>query len=317
LKRGRKKLLKILSIVIGALLVIYLGVCAYGAKTGMEIPRRPLVYDPASLGVPYEDVAFKSRGDNITLKGWFIPGENKDVLLVVHGGFQNRIDANVDTGGLAHALAVQGHNILLYDLRGRGESEGKGRTLANIDEDIGGAVDYLVNRGFAAGDICILGFSTGAVSACIYAGRNSVGALILDGCFIDCPTMLSRQAKALGLPAFVAYFLLPGGKFFTHWLYGFTMINAIDVMPEISCPILFVHEENDAFITGAETQRLLRTANNPANEVFEVSGAKHSQAFRTHPVEFVNKIGGFLNRVLPGLTSGNVTGDNKVSTNPA
>jgi pimeloyl-ACP methyl ester carboxylesterase len=294
LKPGIKKIFKISAIVLGALLVIYLGISWYGSKTAMEIPRYPVVYDPALLGVPYEDVAFKSRGDNLTLKGWFIPGENKDAIIIVHGGFQNRIDANVDTGGLTHALAAKGHNVLLFDLRGRGESEGKGRTLSNIDEDIGGAVDYLVSRGFGTEDICLLGFSTGAVSACIYASGNSVGALILVGCFIDCPTMLTRQAKALGLPGFMAYFFLPGGKFFTHWLYGFTMINPIDAVPKISCPILFVHEELDEFNTSEETQRLLRAANNPADEILEVSGAKHSQAFRTQPVEFVNSIDEFI-----------------------
>jgi uncharacterized protein len=264
----------------------------------MEIPRRPLVYDPALLGVPYEDVAFKTRGDNLTLRGWFLPGANKDVIIVVHGGFQNRIDANVDTGGLAHDLAIQGHNILLYDLRGRGESEGKGRTLAHIDADIGGAVDYLVSRGFGPENICILSFSTGAVSACIYAGGNNVGALIVVGCFIDCPTMLSRQAKELGLPVCVPYILQPGGKFFTRWLYGFTMINAIDAVPRVSCPVLFVHEENDRFNTGEENLRLFNAANNPASEVFEVADALHSQAFRAHPVEFVNKITEFISQTI-------------------
>jgi uncharacterized protein len=301
LKPGTKKLVKKFSIILGVFLVLYLGICAYGAKTGMEIPRHPLVYDPALLGVPYEDVAFKTRGDNLTLRGWFLPGASSDVIVVVHGGFQNRIDANVDTGGLAHALVMQGHNVLLYDLRGRGESEGKGRTLAHIDADIGGAVDYLLSRGFGTQDICLLGFSTGAVSACIYAGGNSVGALILVGCFIDCPTMLSRQAKELGVPALVPYILLPGGKFFTRWLYGFTMINAIDAVPCVSCPVLFVHEENDRFNTGVETRRLFRAAHNPASEVFEVSDALHSQAFRAHPVEFVNKITEFITGTI-GVT---------------
>jgi dienelactone hydrolase len=176
-------------------------------------------------------------------------------------------------------------------------------------------VDYLKSRGFSTGNICILGFCTGAASACIYASENSLGAVILDGCFIDCPTMLARQAKALGLPQFLAYFFLPGGKFFTHWLYGFTMVNPIDVIHNVSCPILFVHEQYDEFTSSEETQRLLRAAGNPADEILEVTGAKHSQAFRTQPVDFVNKIDEFIKRVLSGLPAGNVTGDNKVSTN--
>ena len=152
----------------------------------MEIPRLPVVYSPASLGVPYEDVAFKSRGDNVTLKGWFVPGSKRDVILIVHGGFQNRIDDNVDTGGLTHALVEKGHNVLLFDLRGRGESEGRGLSLSNIGPDIGGAVDYLESRGFSTDNICILGFCSGAAATCIYASENSVGAIILDGLFYRC-----------------------------------------------------------------------------------------------------------------------------------
>jgi pimeloyl-ACP methyl ester carboxylesterase len=302
LKPKKKKLFKILAIGLGVFLVIYLCLSAYGAKQAMEIPRLPVVYSPASLGVPYEDVAFKSRGDNVTLKGWYVPGDREDVILIVHGGFQNRIDDNVDTGGLTHALVEKGHNVLLFDMRGRGESEGRGLSLSNIGPDIGGAVDYLKSRGFRTGNICLLGFCSGAASVCIYASGNSVGALILVGCFIDCPTMLARQAAAAGLPEFVAYFLLPGGKFFTHLLYGFTMINPIDAIRNVTCPILFVHEQYDEFTSSEETRRLLRAADNPADEIWEASATEHSQAFRTHPIDFVNKIDEFISSRVTGIS---------------
>jgi pimeloyl-ACP methyl ester carboxylesterase len=301
LKRWHK-LYKIISIVLGVVLVLYLGISWYGAKTAMEIPRLPVVYDPAALGTSYENVAFPSRGDNLTLTGWFLPGVNKDVILVVNGGFQNRIDDNSDTGGLARALAAEGHNILLYDLRGRGESEGKGRSLLHIDEDIGGAVDYLVGRGFATDAICILGFCSGAASAAMYAGGNGVGSLILVGCFIDMHTMVIRQAQSINAPTFLAYLFWPGGIVFTRLFYGYHVVNPIDVMPGIACPVLFVHEELDDFSSSAETQRLYHAAPNPANEVWEVPGAVHSQVFRVRPAEFVAKIGEFIDRTI-GLSA--------------
>ena len=312
MKPKKKKLFKIISIIIGVFLVMYLGITAYGAKTAMEIRRFPVVYSPDALGVAYEDVSFYSRGDNVLLKGWYLPGEKKDVILVVHGGFQNRIDDNVDTGGLARALVEKGHAVLLFDMRGRGESEGKGQSLSNIDEDIGGAVDYLKSRGYSIGNICILGFCTGAASACIYASQNSVGMVILDGCFISCSKMVARQAKALGLPEFVAYFLWPGGLLFTHVLYGFNVVNPIDVIHDVECPILFIHEEFDEFTTSEETQRLLRAADNPADEVWEALGAQHSQGFRAHPTEYVNRVDEFIKKVLNSLPAGDVTGDDEV-----
>jgi hypothetical protein len=74
LSKKTKKILKITGIVIGVLLVIYLGLSVYGAKEVMEIPRLPLVNAGEELGVPYQDVAFSSRGDHVLHKGWFVPG---------------------------------------------------------------------------------------------------------------------------------------------------------------------------------------------------------------------------------------------------
>jgi pimeloyl-ACP methyl ester carboxylesterase len=120
LNKKKKKIFKIIAIGIGVFLVIYLGISVYGAKMAMEIPRLPLIYSGDALGVTYEDVSFKSRGDNILLKGWYVPGQKNDVIIIVHGGFQNRVDDNVDTLGLTRALVNKGYSVLLYDLRGRG-----------------------------------------------------------------------------------------------------------------------------------------------------------------------------------------------------
>lgn len=304
MKSKKSKLIKIISIVLGALLVIYLGISVYGTRTGMVIPRRPLIYSADSLGLTYEDVSFRSRGDNVLLKGWYLPGQKNEVIIIVHGGFQNRIDDNVDTPGLARGLVKAGYSVLLYDLRGRGESEGEGRSLQNIDQDIGGAVDYLESRGFSNGEICIMGFCTGAASTCIYASRNSdVGALVLDGCFVDVHTVIARQAEELGAPVFLAYFLWPGGVFFSRVLYGYKVVNPIDVIPAVDCPILFIHEEYDLYVNSEETRRLYKSTVNPANEIFEVSGAQHSQGFRTKPQEYIEKVDEFLSKIAGQMPS--------------
>lgn len=297
MKSKKQKLFKIISIGVGIFLVIYLGISAYGARQAMVIPRLPLTYQASSLGLAYEDVAFKSRGDNIILRGWYIPGENNDVILIVHGGFQNRIDDNVDTPGMTRALVKKGYSVLLFDMRGRGESEGEGLSLSNIDEDIGGAADYLMSRGFSTENICIMGFSTGAAAACIYSSRNEVGALILDGCFIDTTTMVVRQADAIHVPGFLVRFFIPGGIFFTRVMYGYHRVEPIDIIPEVKYPILFIHEENDAFTTMEETLRLFKASKNPVSEVWEASSALHSQGFRVHPLEYVEKMDSFLKKL--------------------
>jgi uncharacterized protein len=294
LKPKKKKLLKIISITLACLAVVYLGLSVLGSRTAMVIPRHPLVYKATDLGVAYEDVSFKTRTGGLTLKGWFLPGENEKVIALVHGGFQNRIDKNADTPGLARALVEKGYNVLLFDLRGRGESEGRGITLSHIDEDIGGVVDYLRARGFAMKDICLLGFCSGATMACIYGSRYEVGSLILDGCFIDEGTMVVRQAQYIHLPGWVARIFIPGGTFFTHALYGYHRIDPIDIIHDVKCPILFIHEEKDPFTTQEETEQLFNRATNAANRIWEASGAIHSQGFSVHPREYIETVDNFL-----------------------
>jgi len=91
-------------------MAIYVGTSILGAATAMDIPRLPLNGSPASIGLTFQDVAFESRIDKITLNGWFIPSSGDAVLVMINGGFQNRIDPVVDTLGLAHDLAQNGYN---------------------------------------------------------------------------------------------------------------------------------------------------------------------------------------------------------------
>jgi uncharacterized protein len=294
LKPKKNKLFKIISITAAALAVVYIGLSVFGAREAMVIPRLPLVYNGNALGVPYESVSFKDRPGDLTLKGWFLPGANGRVIAIVHGGFQNRIDENVDTADLARALVGKGYSILLFDLRGRGESEGRGISLSYIDEDLGGAVDYLKSRGFAAKDISLMGFCSGAAMACVYGGHNDVGSLILDGCFINDGTMVVRQAQYIHLPGWLASFFTPGGAFFSRVIYGYQRIDPEVIIPNVKCPILFIHEEHDAFTTTDETGRLFNNAANPYNRIWEAGGSIHSQGFKDHPQEYVEVVDSFF-----------------------
>jgi pimeloyl-ACP methyl ester carboxylesterase len=244
--------------------------------------------------VAYEDVSFKDRPGDITLKGWFLPGTNGRVIAIIHGGFQNRIDENVDTPDMARELVAKGYNILLFDLRGRGESDGQGISMSFIDEDLGGVVDYLKSRGFATKDISLMGFCSGAAMASVYGSRNEVGSLILDGCFIDDGTMVVRQAQYIHLPGWAARIFIPGGTFFTYIMYDYHRMDPIDIIHNVKCPILFIHEENDPFTTREETVQLYSRAANPAKKMWEASAADHSQGFVRHKQEYIQAVDDFF-----------------------
>ncbi len=295
-KSGTKKtrVIKATVITIGVIVVLYVALSIFGAVAAIEIPRRPLEDSPASVGLDYEEVAFHSRGDGILLRGWFIPAESELVIIIVHGGYENRVDKVVDTLNLAHDLMGKGYNLLLFDLRGRGESAGKGRTLSNIQLDIGGAVDYLKNRGYTTDRIAMVGYCSGAASVCIFASQEKVGALVLDGCFPNVQIMMARQAAQRNIPLFLLDFFWPGVFQAGRTIYGFKLVNPIDIVAGIDCPILFIHEEYDDIITLEDNFQLLKASNNSANEVWQINGAEHSEAYTKNTAAYVNKLHTFL-----------------------
>ena len=286
--------LKVTAICLAAILVIYAGLSVVGAVKLMETTRLPLNDSPDSVGFTYEEVSFPSRQDNVALSGWYIPGEIDIVVVIVHGGIQNRVDENVDTLGLARDLVAEGYGILLFDLRGRGESAGRGLFMSNIECDIGGAVDYLDRRGYPAESVVLLGFSLGAASSCIYASQETLGALVLDGCFSNVYGILTSGAVAEGVPECLVKLFRPGIFWLARAIYGYEIVDPIDVISGVTCPIFFIHEERDDYVSWEDTCELFQAAANPANELWEVSVAEHSQAYKTHPAEYVAKIDYFL-----------------------
>jgi pimeloyl-ACP methyl ester carboxylesterase len=293
---GKYRGIKAAGIGAGALLLIYTGLSIYGATAAMPLERLPLNPDvtPASLGLDYENVAFRSREDNVLLKGWYLPARGETAIIIVHGGEQNRVDDNVDTLELARDMVGKGYDILLFDLRGRGESEGKGLALSNIEKDIGGAADYLKSRGYPMGRIGIMGFCSGAASASIFASQNSPGALILVGCFARVRRMVGREAEDYGIPGVFVNIFAPGVLLASEAIYRFQPVDPVDVIADIDCPIFFIHEENDEYISRGEMEGLYRKTNQPGSQFWEVKDTLHSQAYKTNPAEFIEKVNGFL-----------------------
>jgi uncharacterized protein len=286
--------------VILGLIVLYVALCAVGAVLAMRIPRLRLKGSPASVGLAYSDVSFPSRDSNFTLDGWYIPGTGDKTILIVHGGFQNRLDDNVDTLDLTKGLVGDGYNVLLFDLRGRGESQGTGLNILTNENDIGGAVDYLKTRGIATGDIGIIGFCSGAASTAIFAAQENIGAVVLDGCFASVETMVNRQASERHIPTFLVDSFIPGLKITVKLFYGAVPQDPINVVPEINCPIFFIHEQDDNLTTTRETGQLFAAAKNPADETWEIPGALHSEGYKADPADYVNKVNGFFSTELKG-----------------
>jgi pimeloyl-ACP methyl ester carboxylesterase len=293
-----RRFVKIAVRFILGLIVLYSTLSMIGAMLVMRIPRLPVEGSPSAVGLAYTNVSFPARNEsNILLKGWYLQGQGDKTILIVHGGFQTRIDNVVDTLDLTKSLVADGYNVLLFDLRGRGESQGKGLNILTNENDIGGAIDFLKTRGGVA-HIGIIGFCSGAATTAIFASQENIGAIVLDGCFATADSMVTRQATIRGIPAFLVDSFIPGLRLTVKLFYGAVPVDPIKAVPNITCPVLFIHEQNDDLTTTQETNRLFQTAKNPADEIWEVPGALHSEGYKTDPAQYVQKVNAFFSNAF-------------------
>jgi pimeloyl-ACP methyl ester carboxylesterase len=124
-------------------------------------------------------------------------------VILVHGGGSDR------TGSRAHAelLARHGFGVLLYDSRGRGESEGRPNGAGwGWDKDVAGALTFLGKREDVDPDrIGALGLSTGAnVLLEVAAERKDLNAVVADGAGMrSCADFRALDGGAVWLGALV------------------------------------------------------------------------------------------------------------------
>ena len=276
-----------------ALILFYFVVSALIAN-GMAMPlRRPIYRTPASLGVVFEDVSFRSRADNILLKGWYIPAGHDNTIIVMPGGKQNREDPTTKLLELCVDLAKRGYNILTFDRRGCGQSEASSlKTRSRLDLDFGGAFDYIRNRNDPRENIFLLGISIGAVAALTFAEKQKdIKAIISDSCFASTSEM-ARRVMGQKCKAFIIF--EPGAIYMGRLIFGLERESAIDKVQHIICPILFINGADDESIPSEDTYRLLRTSNNPFDEIWIVNGADHSQSYSIHLDKYIDRVVSFL-----------------------
>lgn len=196
---GRPRLRTALKIAVPILVVllatIYLGFSYVVASGVVKSSRKPLESDPSSRGLQYEDVEFSPREGDGTIRGWYLQSEEPDLtIILVHG-----INANREEGGdfldLAAELVEEGFNVLLFDLRGHGASDGDQVSYGFYERhDVLGAFDFVVSRGAAPDSIGVLGRSLGAGTVLLAAAKEPrIQALVANSPYADSTDLIAKE----------------------------------------------------------------------------------------------------------------------------
>lgn len=243
--------------------------------------------------IPYEKVEFLSR-DGVLLRGWWLPafGSSK-CMIVAHGGLKHRADPAIRTIQLAEDLVERGFNVLMFDFRGHGDSEGKWKTIGLEEaQDLRAAFNWTINqKSIGPGDIAILGFFMGAGAALLAAAQDKrISVIISDSCWANFSDIMRIRWSWRSFLRSISNLLL-------QILLGkMKAIDPIEIVGSVSARIFFIHGRKDATVPCGDSVRLYEASRNPGNQLQVVDDVLHVEAYRTHPKDYIDQVVSFLEK---------------------
>ena len=291
----------LLLVVLVVLAVLY-GLVSFLIAQGVtKADRDPQEDDPSNYGLVFEDVEFPSRRGDLMLSGWYLPGEDPGPhLIFVHGIGSVRSGDNAVE--LAARMVELGYNVLMFDLRGHGSSEGDKVSGGYFERwDVLGAFDYLVERGVDPGSTGLMGFSMGAATSIMAAAEEPrITALAADSPYADASDLIAREsARKTPLPLWLMPIFIPTAKLMAKGIYG---IDIGELAPEravarLKYPILVIHGTGDQRIPWEQGQRVAKAAEE-GSFLWLLPDVDHVDAFMTYPEEYVERVTDYLDARL-------------------
>jgi fermentation-respiration switch protein FrsA (DUF1100 family) len=301
LRQARRLWPYFLGVALVAALIAYLVISFRVAETVTQVERVPLDPPASSIAATHEDVTFNSR-DGIVLKGWWFEVAGADrAVVIVHGRGRNRVNSDFMEAAIARLLLVHGYSVLLFDLRGHGESGGTRYTLG-IEEprDILAAIDLAATRAdIERTRVAIIGESLGGGSLLMTLKADpSIGPIVTDSAFADANTVVGESAtKYTNLPPwFTPGIVLMGRLFLGLDISQVTPSKVVAAHPERA--FLFIQCTDDTTVPLHHGLDLKAASRNPRTELWVVPGCEHVKAFATHPDEWAQHVFTFLDREL-------------------
>jgi fermentation-respiration switch protein FrsA (DUF1100 family) len=268
-------------------LLVLIPLFALGGCTHLFFqPSRAMLGDPASAGIKYETIKFKSE-DGTNLTGMFFPAAGVPLGTVVH--FHGNADNMTAFFPYSAWLAGEGYNVFIFDYRGYGASEGK-PTLDGLVADGRAALAHALKFPGAKPDrIIAFGQSLGGAIAVAAAAesRFPLAGLVLEGTFYS--------YKGVGSAVLTRHWVT-WPLAWLPWVAVSGRHAPADAVSRLTCPKLFIHSQKDPVVPYAQGRRLFEAA--PAPKEFWSVPSGHIEAFGAYRAIYASRLLGFLRTTL-------------------
>ncbi len=263
---------------------------------------KPLQERPADLGLPFEDVRFKTS-DGLILRSWWIPPSKAQMkkrpvqgtVLLTHGVYQNRSQM------LARAkfLHEAGYQVLVFDARGHGESD-KAPLTGGVAEskDFHAAVTYLKGSGKLKAPLVFFGLSLGAMSALRAGVEMPEAVIVADSPLLNVKSYATRRTIGrwfVHLPGFIGRCL----RAYNHKTGLSLTEEDMDMIPAVEKLkdrwVLYFAGEKDDVATVKDVRKLWAYTDTKSKQIFISPAAKHDGTLQAAPALYERTVLEFLN----------------------
>jgi uncharacterized protein len=241
-----------------------------GANMILRPWRRPLTESPS---LPHQEVAF--RNDGLGFRGWLFPATSprRGLIVYLHGISDNRRGAI----GIASRFGSKGYDVLAYDGRAHGESEGDVCTYGFFEKrDVSAALDAV-----HAKDAILFGSSLGAAVALQAApGEPRVRAVISVSAFSDLASIIVDRA-----PWFVTSWDIRDAEALAERKASFRVseVSPVAAAALIGVPVLVIHGAADHETRPEHSERIYAALTSPKKLVL-VPAAGHNDVLSREDV---------------------------------
>lgn len=261
MKKHKKKIIVSLITLLTVAVVGIVGVSSYVGLNLTAPEREKLTTNPLKAeNLKYEDVSFRSIKDRTRLSGWWIPREDAKLTIVfAHGYGKNREQEDIPVLPLFKKFHDAGYNVLTFDFRGSGKSEGDRVTVgAKEQDDLLTAVRYAKSR--SSKPVVLYGISMGAATSLVTAPKADVAGVIADSPFSDLKDYLETNLPVWsGLPNIP---FTPVILQVTPFLTGLNpeRVKPIEAIRRLDYSVLLIHGKGDDAIPVRENEKIHQAA---------------------------------------------------------
>lgn len=249
--------------------------------------------------LPQTDVEITSF-DGLKLRGKYFEYKKGAPIEILMHGYRGNSERDL-SGGIFRCFAL-GRNVLLFDHRGSGRSEGNVITFGiNESRDCRDWVDYVLENIDKDATIFIGGVSMGASTALMVTARDlpdNVVGILADCGYSSIERIMKKVIREMKLPPNICYpFIKLGARIYGH--FNIEELSPEEAMKNCHLPVIFLHGDGDDFVPFEMSVENYNACASQHKKLVNIEGAGHGLAFPAAQERYIKEVGDFFEEALP------------------